>query len=492
MRQLISNCNRLAAAGSGSVPATIDDPFHASIMASHNRLVPLIVALPLFLQNIDSSAMATALPTIARSLNVEVLHLNLAITSYLLSLAVFLPLSGWLASRFGAKRVFCCAIACFATGSALCGIADSLTSLVLFRMLQGFGGAMMVPVGRLILIRRIEPSAMVAAMVWYTLPAAVGRLSGPLFGGLIVTWVSWRWIFLVGVPFGLVGIVLAMLFIEDDFDGTPPPAFDLKGFVLLALGLVGLLGGLETASKGLLPVWAAGLMAAGGALCVCIYALRSRRVDNPIVNLSNLRFATYRAAILGGSALFVAVGAAPFLLPLMFQLAFGLSPLDSGLLTIATALGSLATRPIVAPAIRRFGFRPVMMGAATLSGLCYMSYALFRPDTPHALMFAAMLFGGLVNAMGMVTLQTLGFSDVPKPLMSHATALSIMAQQVSVSFGVVLGASLVGAAAWLHGSAPGHLTVNDFSPAFVGIGMVALLSLLCFMQLDKDEGSKMR
>ena len=184
-------------------------------MAARDKLVPIIVAFPLFLQNLDTSVMATALPTIARSLDVDALQLNLAITAYLLSLAVFLPLSGWLADRFGAKPVFCFAIGCFSLGSALCGVAESLMSLVMFRIIQGLGGAMMVPVGRLILLRRVPPAAMVAAMVWYTVPPAIGRMVGPLFGGAIVTWTSWRWIFLVNVPFGLLGIALAALFITD-------------------------------------------------------------------------------------------------------------------------------------------------------------------------------------------------------------------------------------------------------------------------------------
>src|SRR5215475_6359476 len=205
-------------------------------MTDRARLIPIIVACPLLLQNLDTSIMATALPSIARSLDVEPLHLNLAITSYLLSLAVFLPASGWLADRFGTRRIFCTAIVLFSVGSALCGLATSLPQLVLFRVIQGMGGAMMVPVGRLILLRSVPPARMVAAMVWFTVPGAVGRLAGPLLGGLVVTVASWRWIFLLNVPFGVIGVLCALTFIEDTQE--PHDArFDLPGFLLLSTGL---------------------------------------------------------------------------------------------------------------------------------------------------------------------------------------------------------------------------------------------------------------
>ena len=210
--------------------------------------------------------MVTALPSIASSLAVPTLHLNLAITAYLLSLAVFLPVSGWLADRLGARRVFCLAIALFSLGSALCGVAGSLPELVAFRILQGLGGAMMVPVGRLILLRAVPPEGMVAAMVWFTVPAVIGRMIGPLFGGAIVTFASWRWIFLVNIPFVLLAIALTLAFVSDDPPAVDPVPFVFGGFALLALGLSLLLGALETAGRAMVPVlvsWLAALLGAG-------------------------------------------------------------------------------------------------------------------------------------------------------------------------------------------------------------------------------------
>jgi EmrB/QacA subfamily drug resistance transporter len=460
-------------------------------MAARDKLVPVIVAFPLFLQNLDASVMATTLPSIAHSLQVEPLQLNLAITSYLLSLAVFLPLSGWCADRWGAKPVFCAAIAFFSLGSALCGMANSLSTLVFFRVLQGLGGAMMVPVGRLLLLRTVAPSAMVAAMVWYTVPPAIGRMVGPLFGGAIVTVTSWRWIFLVNVPFGLLGIALAAVFVRDVHETKVLPPFDLIGFVLLALGLTGMLGGLETSGKALIAGWVSWTSAGLGLAALVLYVVRSRAIASPIIDLRVLRYRTYHASIVGGTPLRVAIGASPFLLPLLFQLGFGLSPLASGLLTMASAVGALATRGLMTRAIRLIGFRSLLLAMTALTSAFYMSYGLFAPTTPHAVMFAAMMFGGLVNSMAMVALQTLGFSEIPKPLMSHATALSTMAQQVTLSFGVVFAASLVSAVAWMHGDV-GQLAPRDFSPAFVVIGLTTAISLLYFRRLSPEEGAEMR
>jgi len=468
---------------------------HQNDKSAHYRIVPLVVACPLFLQNLDTSVMATALPSIAGSLEVQVLHLNLAITAYLLSLAVFLPVSGWLSERFGPKRVFCGAIIFFSLGSALCGAAQSLPQLVLFRVLQGIGGAMMVPVGRLILLRSVPPAQMVSAMVWFTVPGAIGRMAGPLFGGAIVTLVSWRWIFLVNIPFGLLGVLMAMRYIDADATAPDPAGltpFDLLGFVLLAVGLTCLLGALETAGRALVPVAASWGMAGAGLLALWAYYRHGRRRSEPLIDLAILRYPTYRAAVLGGMPLRIAIGASPFLLPLMLQLGFGLSPLKSGLLTVATAIGSLSTRTVVARLIRAVGFRSLLVGATAMTSILYACYGLFRPTTPHVLMFCVMLLGGLCNSMAMVTLNTLGYSEIPRPRMSHATALASMAQQLSVSLGVVMGAALLTLTSLLRGGDAAHLQAGDFSPAFAVVGMMTLLSVLAFARLRKEEGEELR
>ncbi|MFT3719154.1 MFS transporter [Pseudorhodoferax sp.] len=457
------------------------------------RVVPVVVAAPLFLQNLDTSIMTTALPGIAQALQVEPLRLNLAITAYLLSLAVFLPLSGWCADRFGARRVFCWAIGCFALGSALCGVAQSLHQLVVFRVLQGLGGALMVPVGRLILLRSVPTELMVRAMVWFTVPPAIGRMLGPLVGGAIVSFTSWRWIFLINVPCGLLGIALALAFI--DRSGAPlqaPPPFDGVGFGLLAVGLTALLGAIDTAGKGLVSGGLEWLAAGLGLAALVLYAWRSRRVAHPLIDLAILRHPTFRASIVGGTPLRIAIGASPFLLPLMLQLGFGLSPLASGALTMATAVGSLATRVVMTHTIRALGFKPLLLGTTVATSLAYASYGLFTPATPHPLIFAVLLLGGLVNSMGMVALQTLGFSEIEKPRMSHATTLNTMAQQVSLSAGVLLGATLLAAAARWRGGDAAQLLAADFAPAFWCVGAMTMLSLPWFARLDRTAGDTLR
>jgi len=258
------------------------------------------------------------------------------------------------------------------------------------------------------------------------------------------------------------------------------------------LGLSALLGALETAGKALAPGWVSWLAAGLGSLALGVYCVQSRKQSHPIIDLSILRFRTYRTNILGGTPLRIAIGASPFLLPLMLQIGFGLSPLASGALTVATAIGALGTRVVMKRAIHDMGFRPLLISATIMTSLFYMSYSLFSPTTPHLLMFVMLLLGGLINSLAMVAMTTLGFSDVPKPRMSHATTLSAMAQQLSLGLGVVLGASLVSATSWWHGGDAVHLHAEDFSPAFVVVGLITLLSLFSFLRLDPKEGAGLR
>jgi EmrB/QacA subfamily drug resistance transporter len=451
------------------------------------------VASPLFLQNLDTSIMATAVPSIANSLNTEVLHLNLAITSYLLSLAVFLPASSWFADRFGARNVFCVAIGLFSLGSALCGLATSLPQLVVFRVIQGMGGAMMVPVGRLLLLRHIPPAQMVAAMVWFTVPGAMARVAGPLLGGIIVTITSWRWIFLLNIPFCVLGIAMAMWIIPGQKEAPVRKRFDGAGFVLLSLGLVGLVGGLDTAGRDLVSRETTAVALIGGFLCILAYWRYSQRASEPVIDPGLVKFKAYRTSVLGGMPLRIALGASPFLLPLLMQLGFGLSPMTSGMLTMATALGALCVRAIMKQTIRRFSFRAILVGATFMTSVFYILYGvLFRPDTPHTLIFVVLLFGGLFNSLAMVTLNTLGYSDIPAERMSQATAFSSMLQQLSLSLGVASSAAILALTAHLHGHSPAALAAGDFWPAFLSIGIMTWISVRYFSQLSTEEGANLR
>jgi EmrB/QacA subfamily drug resistance transporter len=450
-------------------------------------LVPMIVACALFMENLDSTVIATALPKIAESLHEDPLRLNLAITSYLLSLAVFIPLSGWVADRYGARSVFRAAIVVFTIGSACCGISQSLPELVAARILQGIGGAMMVPVGRLVMLRTVPKSELVRAMSYLTVPALIGPVLGPPLGGFIVTYSSWRWIFYINLPIGLLGIVLASLFIENIKEIGDWP-LDLRGFLLASVGLAGLMFGFENAGRGVLPMPLVVAMLLGGAICITLYVLHSRLHAYPIIDLKLLRIPTLAAAITGGSLFRIGIGALPFLLPLMLQLGFGMSPFASGLLTFASAAGAMTMKMTAAPIIRSFGFRRVLLGNAVISSAFVMGYAWFSPETPHWLIFVALLAGGFFRSLQFTCTNTLIFADVPPPLMSRATSFQSMAQQLSVSIGVGIGALLLHVTLLLHGRT--ELSAGDFSGAFLTVALISLSSIFFYLPLAGEAGAE--
>jgi EmrB/QacA subfamily drug resistance transporter len=454
---------------------------------SPRSLVPLVVACALFMQNLDSTVIATALPTIARSLGESPLRLNVAITCYLLSLAVFIPISGWVADRFGARRVFIGAIVVFTLGSVACGAAHSLAQLVAARILQGIGGALMVPVGRLVLVRTVEKSELVRAMSFVSVPALIGPVMGPPLGGLIVTYASWRWIFFINIPIGVLGILLVNLLVGE-LKETGRGAFDFAGFALTGIGLASLAFGFENVARGALPNTAVVGLLGVGAASIALYVGHARRVENPIVDLALLRIPTYLAASAGGFLFRMAIGALPFLLPLMLQIGFGLSALQSGLLTFASAAGAMLMKTSAVPILRRFGFRVVLVVDALISSGFLLGYSLFRPDTPHLLIFLALLAGGFFRSLQMTSINTLGYADVPPAMLSRATSLSSMTQQLSQTAGVATAALLLHLVLLVRGG--DALAAADFYPAFVAIAVISLLSVPFFLRMSPDAGAE--
>src|SRR5487761_1126416 len=380
-------------------------------------IVPLIVACALFMQNLDSTVIATALPSIAVSLHEDPLRLNLAITSYLLSLAVFIPLSGWMADRFGARPVFCWAIAVFTVGSAGCGLADNLPTLIAARILQGMGGAMMVPVGRLVLLRTVPKSDLVRALAFLSMPALLGPVIGPPLGGLIVTYSSWRWIFYINLPVGLLGIALGQVFITDIREKNVGP-LDLRGFVLAGVGLAGLTFGLEAVGRGALPVTVVGGLIVGGAICAALYVLHARHASYPIIDLGLMRIPTFAASIYGGSLFRIGIGALPFLLPMLLQVGFGMNALGSGLLTFASAAGAMTMRLTATPVIRIVGFRRVLIANSVISTVFLAGYGFIDRSTPHAIIFISLLAGGFFRSLQFTAVNTIAYADVTPALMS--------------------------------------------------------------------------
>jgi EmrB/QacA subfamily drug resistance transporter len=452
-----------------------------------NIVVPTIVGCALFMQTLDSTVIATALPVIARAMHEPPIRLNLAITSYLLSLAVFIPISGWMADRYGARSVFRTAIALFTLGSIFCGLSSTLTALVVARVLQGFGGAMMVPVGRLVVLRIVPKSGLVDAMAYLTIPAVLGPVLGPPVGGFIVTYSSWRWIFFMNVPIAILGMILVSLYIPDIKEEETVP-FDFRGFLLTGIGLAGLVFGFETIGRSMVPAGVVMTAMTAGGLCTVLYALHARRIAYPIVDMTLMRIPTFSASVLGGGFARMGIGALPFLLAMLLQLVFGLNPFASGLITFTSAVGALTMKFTVGPVIRRFGFRSVLIGNGIISALILISYAMFRPGIPKSLMIGVLLTGGFFRSLQFTCLNTVAYADIPQTMMSGASTLSSMAQQLFLSLGVTVAALVLHISLAMRGSST--LNANDFAAAFIVIGILALVSTLFFVPLEHHAGAE--
>ncbi len=452
-----------------------------------SAVIALTVACALFMENLDGTVIATALPQIAASFAVSPVHLSLAITSYLLSVAIFIPASGWMADRFGSRTIFRAAIAVFMLGSILCGLSSSIAELTGARIVQGVGGAMMVPIGRLVLLRNVTKADMVRAMSYLTVPALLGPVLGPPVGGFIVTYASWRWIFFLNVPIGLLGLVLVSLLIENYKEPETPP-FDAVGFLLAAMALVGTMSGFEAIGRGGVPLALAITLVIVGLAAVILYVRHASRYPNPILDLLLFRVPSFAIAVGGGSLFRIGIGALPFLLPLLLQLGFGMTAFASGMLTFASAVGALAMKITARPILRRYGFRRVMIGNALISAGFLLSYATFRPGIPSAVILVLLLAGGFFRSLQFTSTNTLAFADVPPTRISRATSMTSTAQQLSVSMGVALGATLLHLTLLWRGTS--ELGAADFSPAFIAIALISGASVFVYARLAPDAGAE--
>ncbi len=468
------------------------------------RLLALVVAWPIFQNNLDTTMLGTALPTMAAALETPVLHLNLAITCYLLGLALCLPLSGWAADRWGARRIFLFAVTLFSVSAALCGLAGSLWTLVGLRLAQGAGAALMLPASRILLLRHVAAGDMVEAMVWFTVPGSLARMLGPLAGGALVTWFGWNGVFLFHLPVGALGLLLMWRFLPADTaspapgePGEPglaggPAAFDGRGFLLLALGMTCLTVLFEIGMKGLVPVWALALLAVLGLAPLLAYRRHALAAPTPMIDLRVLRHRIFRIATLGAIPLRISIGAVPFLLPLMLQAGFGLTPMASGLITVAGAIGSLLSRGLLIWLVKRVGFRKLLVGAAACSALCCLAYGQLRADTPVAAMFALMLLGGVCTSLAMVGLNSLGYTEVEQDEAGHASTTGTVVQQLSIMFGVTLAAGLLSLASGWRGGGGDVLTAADFPPVFMAIALLICFAVPSLYRLREEDGEEMR
>ncbi|MCJ9723031.1 DHA2 family efflux MFS transporter permease subunit [Agrobacterium sp. SHOUNA12C] len=455
---------------------------------SRPLLIALLVAGAFFMENLDGTVIATALPQMAASFGARPVDLNIGMSAYLLTLGIFIPISGWISDRFGARLVFTTAVVIFTLASVLCGLANGVGSFVAMRILQGIGGAMMVPVGRLVVLNNTPKDQLISAIATITWPALVAPILGPPLGGFITDHASWRWIFYLNLPLGIVAFIFALVLIPETKSAARPP-FDWIGFVISGFGLASLMYGLELIGRPD-PVWLeAWAYVIAGFVLLAVAIVHFRRSEHPLIDLSGLKLPTFAVTIWGGSLFRTAIGAVPFLLPLMFQVGFGLSAFHAGMLTLAVFAGNLAMKPGTTPILRRFGFKPVLIVNGILNAIFIAACALFSPDTPIWFIIPVLFIGGMLRSMHFTALNTIAFADIPPRQMTGANTLFSTAFQLTMGMGIAVGA--IGIRIGQAISAPlgmSGITAIEFRLAFLMLGVIALLAVLDCLPLDPKAG----
>ncbi|MFS3510181.1 MULTISPECIES: MFS transporter [Citrobacter] len=449
----------------------------------------LLVAGAFFMEFIDGTVIATALPDMAKSFGVQAVDLNIGISAYLITLAVLIPASGWIADRFGARKVFTLALAIFTLASVLCGLSESLESFVAMRILQGVGGALMFPVGRLAVLRTTPKHQLITAIATLTWPALVAPIIGPPLGGFITSYANWRWIFFINVPLGVLAIALALRFIPDIHDDERRP-FDIAGFIATSVAMVSLVYAMELLGTQQPQGWlTAGLLALGTV--TFLFALHHfRRTTWLMIRLDAMSVPTFRVTLYGGSLFRASISAVPFLLPLMFQVGFGMNAFHAGSLVLAVFVGNLTIKPATTPLIRWLGFKKLLLINGALNVLALLACALIPPQTPVWVILLVLYLGGVFRSIQFTGISTLAFADVPGPQMSYANTLFSTATQLAVGLGISLAAIGIRigdeVSEWL---ALGNIPGISFRLAFVAIAIICLVGMVDTLRLAHDAGS---
>lgn len=449
------------------------------------KLIPFIVGCALFMQMLDATVVATALPAMAISLNSTPVRMNVAITAYLLAAAVFVPVCGWAADRFGARRLFIFAISLFALTSLTCALSWDVASLTVSRFIQGIAGAMMVPVGRIIMLRTIPRNQILKATSFLSIPALLGPILGPPLGGFLVTYASWHWIFLINIPIAIIGIALVIRYVFE-YRSEKKPRLDGIGFLLSSVGMATFVIGIEAignhTSGYLYPL----LLLCTGLVCSLLYVRHAKRHPDPIIDLSLLKIPTFSASVIGGNMTRLSVGAMPFLLTLLFQVGFGYSPLASGMITFSIAIGSLMMKFIATSVYARWGFRKVLIINGILTGLMTISNAFFVDNTPVLLMGSLLLIGGFFRSLQFTGVNSLAFADIEPEQMSQASSFSATAQQIGISLGMGIATVTLDLSMQLHGAE--RVSVGDIHAGFWVIGLLSIIASYWFYKLDPKAG----
>jgi len=448
-------------------------------------IIPAVVAMGFTLEQLDTTIITTAIPAMSKSLHTTPLMLSLAVTTYVLVLAIFIPISGWFADRFGTRRIFTAALVTFSLGSILSGLSINLPLLICARALQGLGGAMMTPVGRLVLLRSFPREQYVTAMTYMILPGVIGPVLGPVLGGFLTTYASWRWAFFINIPFGLIGVVLALRFIEEEAAATRS-AFDFKGFFLFGLAVAALQYAIGAFGRGGASIATVLALLVASVSLFAGFAYHARRTAlRPAVDLTVFRDRAFRIGGLAGGLARMPMSATPFLLPLMLQLGFGETPVQSGLTTVVSIVGSLAIRPLLSRLMKALGFDRLLAGASVLCTASLAGFALIGYSTPVWMLAAYIMLFGLIRSIQFMGANTLAYSELPPAKLSAATSVGAMMQQLSGSFGVSIAAALLGMIA-----GPRHvLTVGVFHTVFLSLAILPLAAAPFFLTLDPSAGS---
>jgi EmrB/QacA subfamily drug resistance transporter len=452
--------------------------------------LPYVVAATFFMEYLDTTIIATALPQMAHSFGAGLNSLSLGMSAYMIALAIFIPASGWVADRFGSRSVFFSAIVAFTVASLRCAISQNVAEFTAARVLQGMGGALMVPVGRLTVVRTTDKKQLMKAINTITWPGVVAPLIGPPLGGFITTYASWRWIFLLNLPVCLVALAAVLKWVPNLRSAERRP-FDVIGLVLSGSALTAIGYGADLASEpGTNPLAGAGIIAAGlGLGCVAFYLARRKRY--PLIDVTTLDIPTFSVTVVAGTLTRIAIGAVPYLLPLMFQIGFGLSAFKSGLLLIVSAVGNLGMKALTTPILRRYGFKRVAIVDCIVGGIFTIACGLLTPESPLMWMLFVIFAYGITRSMQFAMLAMLAYADVPAEQTSAANTLWNAAYQMSIGLGIAFGALALRVAAALNSEdAPGSqvLTLHDFRFAFLCAGGLMIVSIYGYLKLAPDAG----
>ncbi|SAR81695.1 major facilitator superfamily permease [Klebsiella pneumoniae] len=444
--------------------------------------LPWIAAMAFFMQALDATILNTALPAIAHSLNRSPLAMQSAIISYTLTVAMLIPVSGWLADRFGTRRVFIIAVSLFTLGSLACALSSSLTELVIFRVIQGIGGAMMMPVARLALLRAYPRSELLPVLNFVTMPGLVGPILGPVLGGVFVTWASWHWIFLINIPIGVIGILYARKYMPNFT--TPRRRFDIGGFLLFGLSLVLFSSGIELFGEKIVATWQALAVIAVSLLLLVAYVRHARRHPTPLISLSLFKTHTFSVGIAGNLATRLGTGCVPFLMPLMLQVGFGYPAIIAGCMIAPTAIGSIIAKSTATQVLRWFGYRKTLVGITVFIGLMIAQFSLQSPEMPLWMLLLPLFVLGMAMSTQFTAMNTITLADLTDDNASSGNSLLAVTQQLSISLGVAISAAVLR----FYEGFDNASTVQQFHYTFITMGVITIISALMFMLLRAKDG----